>query len=421
MILKNARIIEQDNQTKMVDILIEDNKITKIDQNINGENIIDLENKLVMSGGIDVHVHLREPGFENKETIETGSNAASRGGYTTIMAMPNIKPSPSNIENMNNYQHKLDQQTNVNIIPYCTITKNEAGKELVDFKNLINKGYLYFSDDGVGLNDPKLMKEAMKITAENGGMIVAHCEDKSLLNDKASLNEGKISEKFNVNGINNVSEYSPLKRDLLLVEETKAKYHMCHMSCKESVDLMRKAKQKGLDVSGEVSAHHLLLNENDVKDTNYKMNPPLRSVEDQQALLKGIQDGTIEIIASDHAPHTIEDKAKPMEDASFGIIGLETTIPLIYTYLVKNNDITLQKFEELISKNPAKRFGLNNKGEIAVGYDADLVILDDKETIIDKNKMYSKASNTPFDQWKVDTDIYMTIKDGKIVYQKEDI
>ncbi len=292
MLLKRASIITHDNETTIVDILLENNKIKQIAPHIDipQDEVIDLDGKLVISGAIDVHVHLREPGYEDKETIATGSAAAAHGGFTTILAMPNVNPHPDNVETLKHYQKDIDTKAVVNVIPYANITMNAMGKQLVDFDAIVKAGWRYFSDDGVGVQDEAMMEKAMRAAYRNNAIIVAHTEDNTYLKAGACVNEGIASKRLGLVGIPNACEYAQVKRDLALALKTKAAYHICHMSTKESVAALREARAAGANVSGEVTTHHLLLNEEDVTGTLEKMNPPLRSRADQQALIEGIKE-----------------------------------------------------------------------------------------------------------------------------------
>ncbi|NBK96959.1 MAG: dihydroorotase [Erysipelotrichia bacterium] len=416
-LIKNARVIEKENETKIVDILIEDGKIVRIADLIAVDcDTYDAQEQLVIAGGIDVHAHLREPGYTHKETIKTGSMAAAHGGYTTIMAMPNVIPYPDNVETMKQYLAKIKQDAFVNVIPYACITKQEAGHEIVDMKALKQLGIYAFSDDGVGVQQVDMMLEAMKKAKENDVMIVAHTEDMHYRKPRACVHEGKQNKIKGWIGIPSECEYKQIERDLKLALETGAKYHICHMSAKESVDLLRKYKQLGADVSGEVTTHHLLLSENDVETTNHKMNPPLRANEDRAALIEGLLDGTIDFIANDHAPHSEEEKNNAMDKAPFGIVALETSIPLIYTNFVKKKRMTLEQFQDVIATKPAKRFHFTNKGKLAEGYDADIVVLSDEVKLIDKDQFVSMGKNTPFHQVACQGFAIMSMVNGKIVY-----
>lgn len=419
MIIKNARIVVKENETVCKDILIEEGKIQAIEDKIEGDDILDLQGKLLFPGGIDVHVHLREPGYSHKETIYTGTMAAAHGGYTTLMAMPNVIPFPDNVETMKQYLNLIQEKAVVNVIPHGCITQQEKGKQLVDFKAMKQLGIHTFSDDGVGIQSDEIMEEAMKQAALADVMIVAHTEDMKYRAPMSCVHEGIRNHQLNLVGIPSECEWKPIERDLKLAEKYHTAYHICHMSAKESVALLKQYKQKGANVSGEVTTHHLILNEMDVENENHKMNPPLRSEEDQKALIAGLQEKTIDFIANDHAPHTLEDKSKGMAQSAFGIVALETSIPLIYSELVLKGVLTLEQFQEAISTSPATRFGFHTKGKIAKGYDADLFVLEEIESKINKNEFMSMGKNTPFDQWKIKGIVALTMVNGKIVYRKE--
>lgn len=403
ILIKNAKIVKKENRTAIVDILIEGGKIKEISRGID-ENLVkkvyDAKEKLTLPGGIDVHVHLREPGFEEKETILTGTRAALRGGYTTMMPMPNLKPNPDSVEVIDRYMEMIDESALVNVFPYACITEKSLGRTLVDMKSINEQfGISAFTDDGVGIQSGEMMRSAMKLAKENNSIIAAHTEDMSYRKPNSSVHEGENAKKNGWIGIPSETEYKQVERDLQLALETGAKYHICHISAKQSVDALRKYKELGADVSGEVTTHHLLLTEDDVVNTDYKMNPPLRTKEDREALIEGLLDGTIDFIANDHAPHTKEEKNREMGKAPFGIVGLETSIPLIYTNFVKKKIMSLEQFQDFISTRPAERFNFKNKGKIEVGYDADIIILSDKDVIIDRDDFLSKGKNTPFDDY----------------------
>ncbi len=418
-LIKNARLIKKDNGTIVQDIMIHNGKIIRIADMIDADcESYDANSNLVIPGVIDVHVPLREPGYTHKETIKTGTMAAAKGGYTTIMAMPNVLPFPDSVDVMMAYQEKIKHDALVNVYPYACITKAEAGREVVDMEALKALGVNAFSDDGVGVQHVDMMCEAMSKAHEHDVMIVAHTEDMHYRKPTACMHAGKQAKKMGLIGIPSECEWKQIERDLKLAYELKAKYHVCHMSAKESVDLLRKYQIMGADVSGEVTTHHLLLTEEDVTNANHKMNPPLRSKQDRQALLDGIADGTISIIANDHAPHSEQEKAKGMVESPFGIVALETSIPLLYTNFVKKGIWTLETFQNLIATNPAKRFGFASKGKIKEGFDADLVVLGETEKAIDKEQFVSKGKNTPFDGYVCEGFPMMTMVNGKIVYQE---
>ena len=413
----------EDQEFVVQDILFDENGILDIGHEVSvreGCEIISGKGLVALPGLIDVHVHLRQPGNEHKETIKTGSMAAAAGGMTTIMAMPNVNPFPDNVETMKEYQALIDREAVVNVIPYSCITCKEAGKNVVDMKEMQELGYNWFSDDGVGVQADGVMEIAMKQSADLGTMIVAHTEDMEYRKPGACINQGKKAEELGLIGIPNECEWKQFERDLKLVEETGAHYHCCHMSAKESVALLREYKAKGCDVSGEATCHHLILTEDDIQGTNWKMNPPLKTEEDRQALIAGIKDGTIQLIANDHAPHTEEEKSKPMDKAPFGIVTIENAFSLLYTNLVRTGEITLEQLVRLMSENPAKRFGLGKKGALKKGYASDIILVDlDHEFVIDKEKFHSKGKNTPFDGWKCFGKVKQTFVNGSSVYKEE--
>lgn len=346
---------------------------------------------IIVPGLCDVHVHFREPGFFYKETICTGSNAAAKGGYTTVCTMPNLNPVPDSKSNLQVQLDIIEKNAVINVLPYGSITKGEKGVELSDMVE-ISKYVCGFSDDGIGLANDELMLAAMYEAKKLGKLIVAHCEDKKY-------------------GTSSASEYKQLERDLKFVKMTGCGYHVCHISCKESVELIREAKKNGLNVSCETAPHYLLLNDQDVKDDGrYKMNPPIRSKEDQNALIKGIMDGTIDMIATDHAPHSQEEKSRGFANSVMGIVGLECAFSLMYTNFVKNGIITLDKLVELMSINPAKRFEIDMENSFAV-FDVENLYK------IDSNEFVSLGKSTPFDRVEVFGKCVLTVCDNKIVYK----
>lgn len=421
-LIKHALMNTHGNEVLQQDILIDSYGILQIADEINDVDaqIIEAEGCLVMPGLIDVHVHLRQPGYEDKETIKTGTMAAAHGGFTTIMAMPNVKPVPDRVEVMEAYLNLIKQDAVVHVLPYASITKEEKGKEVVDMHALKQLGILAFSDDGVGVANDEIMMQAMEQSAKEDVLIVAHTEDMNYRLPKACMHEGIRNKELGYLGIPSACEYEQIKRDLMLVEETNAHYHICHMSAKESVELLAAAKEKGLDVSGEVTVHHLLLNELDVQDdANFKMNPPLRGKDDQQALLDGLRNEVIDFIANDHAPHTAVQKAKGMEEAPFGIVSIETAFPLLYTNLVLQGKATLEELIHWMSTAPAQRFHMDRVGELKEGYAADLVLVDlQQERPINVETFYSKGTNTPFANWLCKGWPRLTIVDGAVVYDQ---
>jgi len=420
MLIKNGKLLTE-NGFETVDIFIENGKISKIGPQLSSdaEQIIEAEGKLVAPGLIDLHVHLREPGGEKKETIATGTLAAAKGGFTTVAAMPNTRPVPDSKAQMEWLQERIQETASIRVLPYASITVRELGQELTDFAELKEAGAFALTDDGVGVQSAGMMLKAMKKAAKLDIAIVAHCEDNTLIN-KGSLHEWKKAEELGINGIPSVCESVHIARDILLAEEAGCHYHVCHISTKESVRAVRDAKKYGIKVTAEVTPHHLLLCEDDIlgNDANYKMNPPLRSKEDQEALMEGLLDGTIDFIATDHAPHTRQEKAEGIELAPFGIVGLETAFPLLYTNLVEKKMLTLKELVDFFTIKPAKAFGLPY-GELKPGALADIVLIDlNQEEEINPDEFLSKGRNTPFAGWNCKGWPVMTIAKGKIIWEK---
>ena len=420
-LFKNATLFYQDKFIN-TDFMIDDKGILVIADLIDIDDfdeVIDCSGIHVFPGFVDPHVHLRQPGFEYKETIKTGTLAAAKGGYTTIFAMPNLKPACDSLEHLKMEMDIIDRDACINVYPICAITKGQTGKgELVDFDSLKDECFLY-SDDGKGVQSEDNMRKAMEIVAKNNGVIIAHCEDENELCG-GSLNKGKISEKFNDAGINNASEYNEVIRDLRLAKETGCQFHICHISCKESVDALRKAKESNPNVSGEVTVHHLLLNEEDIDCDNgkWKMNPPLRSKEDQKALIEAIQDKTIEVICTDNAPHSEAEKNCPIAKASFGIVENEIAFSLIYTKLVKNKIISLEDAIKLMSTNACDIFGIDG-GRIENLEVANLCFYDlNANQRVDAKKFISMGKSCPFDKMILNSKCVMTICNGDIVYRE---
>ncbi|KAB2335349.1 dihydroorotase [Bacillus mesophilum] len=422
ILIKHAQLLTKEGELQQSDVLIRDGKIAEIAKEIKSEaeQNIDASGLVLSPGFIDLHIHLREPGGEHKETIETGTHAAARGGFTTVAAMPNTRPVPDSKEQMEWMQKRIAESAAVKVLPYASITVREAGKELTDFQALKEAGAFAFTDDGVGIQSAGMMLEAMKKAAAVNMAIVAHCEENTLIN-KGSVHEGIFSEKNGLNGIPSVCESVHIARDVLLAEAADCHYHVCHISTKESVRVVRDAKRAGIKVTAEVTPHHLLLCDEDIPslDTNYKMNPPLRGAEDRQALIEGLLDGTIDFIATDHAPHSSEEKAESMQLAPFGIVGLETAFPLLYTHLVQKGILSLQQLIDFLTKKPAETFSLAS-GTLEAGAAADLVLLDLEQTEEIKPETFlSKGRNTPFAGWECTGYPAMTISEGKIVWERE--
>ncbi len=364
----------------------------------------------IFPGFCDVHVHFREPGFSYKETIKSGSRASARGGYTAVCTMPNLKPVPDNVENLAMQLDIIKRDAVINVYPYAAITVNEAGNELSDMEAMAENA-IAFSDDGRGVQEDEMMRAAMFKAKSLGKMIVAHCEVNELLKG-GYIHDGVYAKKHNHRGICSASEYEQIARDIELVKETGCAYHVCHISTKESVELIRQAKKDGVDITCETGPHYLVMDENDLQeDGRFKMNPPLRSREDKLALLEGIADGTIDMIATDHAPHSAEEKGKGLEKSAFGIVGIETALPVLYTKLVKTGFITLERLVDLLCINPRKRFGIPMGNDITVW---DL----NKEFTVDPNEFLSMGKATPFLGETLNGVCELTVCNGEIVYKK---
>ncbi len=368
----------------------------------------DFNNVYIFPAFCDVHVHFREPGFFYKETIKTGSLAAARGGYTDVCTMPNLNPVPDSVENIKKQIEIIEKDAVVRVHPYAAITVGEKGETLTDIKAL-SPYCVAFSDDGKGVQSEAMMRSAMLKAKALGKIIAAHCEDNSLLCG-GYIHKGEYARLHGHKGICAESEWKPIERDLRLAKETGCKYHVCHISCKESVELIRKAKAEGVDVTCETAPHYLIFNDMDLKESgNFKMNPPIRSEEDRQALIKGLQDSTIDMIATDHAPHSSEEKSRGLENSLMGVVGLETAFPVLYTYLVKKGIITLEKLIELMAINPRRRFGLPKTDDICI-YDLQ------SEYKIDPGEFKSKGKSTPFDGLTVAGKNLLTVCGGKAVW-----
>lgn len=420
-IIKNGVLLDSTGALIQADVEMEGKYITKVAENIAAEGLqqIDAKGNLIAPGFIDLHVHLREPGGEKKETIATGTMAAAKGGFTTIAAMPNTRPVPDSVDHMESLLQKIEADAHVRVLPYASITVREAGKELTEFASLKEAGAFAFTDDGVGIQNAGMMLEAMKKAALINMPVVAHCEENSLIYN-GCVHEGTYSKANGLKGIPSVCESVHIARDILLAEAAGCHYHVCHISTKESVRLVRDAKRAGIRVTAEVTPHHLLLCEDDIPglDTNYKMNPPLRGKSDREALLEGLLDGTIDFIATDHAPHLEEEKAEGMNLAPFGIVGLETAFPLLYSGFVQTGKWTLKQLIDWLTVRPAESFSLPY-GSISEGALADIVLIDLNLTqSINSKEFVSKGKNTPFagqicTGWPV-----MTIVEGQIVWEK---
>ena len=371
--------------------------------------VSDFSKYAVFPGFCDVHVHFREPGFSYKETIKSGSAASAKGGYTSVCTMPNLNPVPDSLEHLKEQTDIIERDAVIEVLPYAAITIGEKGEELVDMESLAEK-VIAFSDDGRGVQSEEMMREAMLRAKALGKMIVAHCEVNELLRG-GYIHEGDYAKEHGHRGICSESEWKQIERDLRLAKETGCAYHVCHISTKESVDIIRKAKAEGVNVTCETGPHYLVMDDSDLQEEGrFKMNPPLRGKEDREALIKGIQDGTIDMIATDHAPHSAEEKSKGLEKSPFGITGIETCFPVVYTKLVKTGIITLEKAIELLAINPRKRFGIKQGNDFTVW---DLEALEK----VEPEKFLSMGKATPFEGWELFGKCMLTVKDGQIVYK----
>lgn len=421
-LLKNGTVIDYaSNFQGITDILIQDEKIIKIDKNIEEatDKIIDCTGLFIMPGMIDMHCHLREPGGEHKETIETGSHSAVKGGFTTICPMPNTKPTPDSAIVLSEIIEKGKKVGLCNILPFSSVTKGEKGQELVNFKEQLESGAIAFSDDGVPVENARMIREAMIKANELGSFISEHCEEKTV--SSGAINAGKVAEKLNVEGVLPEAEEIMAARDIVIAETNNLHTHICHISTKTSVNTIRSAKQRGVKVTCETCPHYYSFTQEEVlkKGTNAKMNPPLREEKDKEEIIKGLQDGTIDCIVTDHAPHTQEEKNQELSKAPNGIIGFETALAATITNLVKPEKLTLLDVCRLMSYNPAKLLKIE-RGEIKEGKIADLTIFDkDCEYIYKIEDIVSKSKNTPFIGEKLTGKVKYTIVSGKAVYQDE--
>lgn len=423
ILIKNGRLINpSENLDKVMDIFVEDGIIKEKAESIEkqADTVIDAAGCYVMPGLIDLHVHFRDPGLTYKEDIETGSKAATKGGFTTVCCMPNTKPVVDNVETVKYIIEKGEKTGLTNVLPVGAVTKNMAGVEITDVEELKKAGICAISEDGKSVMNSGVYRKAMKNAAKANVPVLAHCEDINLV-EGGVINLGDKSSELGVKGISNAVEDVIAMRDIMLAKETGATLHLCHCSTKDSVEMVKRAKEEGIKVTAEVCPHHFSMCSDDItsNDGNFKMNPPLRAREDMEALIKGLQDDIMDVISTDHAPHSAEEKAKDLEHAPFGIVGLETSVALTVTNLVKKGYLTPMQMAAKMSYNPAKVLGIP-KGTLDEGKIADITIIDpDKEYTIDVNTFESKGKNTPFDGYKVSGEVEYTILNGKIVYSNK--
>ena len=418
VLIKGGTVVAE-GVSRKADVLVADGKIAAIGESLTADEqteVFDAEGCVVTYGLADVHVHLREPGYSAKETITTGTRASARGGVTTVCSMPNLQPAPDAPETIAVEQQMIDEQAVIEVLPFATISSHRAGRELADIEALrpLSVGY---SDDGNGIQTEELMRKAMQRIAAVDGIIAAHCEDDSLLH-AGYIHDGEYARTHGHKGICSESEWGPIKRDVVMAEEEKCRYHVCHISTKESVEIIREAKKRCSHISCETAPHYLVLCDADLKEEGrFKMNPPLRAAEDRTALIEGIKDGTIEVIATDHAPHTAEEKSRGLKGSMMGIVGIETSFAICYTHLVRKGVITIEKLIALMSENPRRIFRLG--GAMQVGERADIAVFDTtKPYRIDTAEFLSMGKATPFEGEEVYGRCMLTLFGGNVVWKE---
>lgn len=419
-ILLNQMTVFRKGTAQKLSVLVEDGRIVSLSPNtppVSGARVIELKNGTLFPGFVDVHVHLREPGFSYKETIAAGTRAAAHGGFTAVCPMPNLKPVPDSLENLQPQLDLIRRDGAVHVYPYGAITVGEKGEALADLEGLAPH-VVAFSDDGKGVQTQETMRQAMLRAKALGKLIVAHCEDESLVGG-GYIHDGAYARAHGHRGNPSASEWKQVERDLKLVEETGCAYHVCHVSTKESVELIRQAKARGLDVTCETAPHYLVFNDTMLQEEGrFKMNPPIRSEDDRQALLAGIQDGTVDMIATDHAPHASEEKAGGLEKSLNGIVGLETAFPVLYTHLVRPGILSLETLIDLMHTNPARRFGIG--APLEEGAPADLTVFDlDAQYTIRPEDFLSQGKSSPFAGERVFGKCLLTLSGGEIAWQAE--
>lgn len=422
ILIKEGHVLDPETQRdEICDVLIDGDRITKVDRGIEteAERIIEAKGCYIMPGFIDLHVHFRDPGLEYKETLTTGGRAAVKGGVTTVCAMPNTKPVIDNGVKVKEVMERAKRESLTNVIQLGAVTVAQEGKELADIRGMARNGCHAISEDGKSVMNASLYRKGMKVAKEEGIAVFAHCEDITMV-EGGVMNADDKAAALGLKGITNAVEDVIVARDILLAKETGVRLHLCHCSTKDSIKMLGLAKEEGLSVTGEVCPHHFILSTDDIQkdDGNYKMNPPLRSKEDVEAIREGLRNGTVDVIATDHAPHAEAEKNRSMKLAAFGIVGLETSAALTYTELVETGIITPMQMAEKMSYNPAKILGIHDRGSVSEGKIADIVIFDpETEYVIDKNTFLSKGKNTPFHGRKVKGKVVCTIAGGRVVYE----
>ena len=420
LLLQGGQVYDQGTFVPM-DIEVTDGVITARGTSIpttDIDRVLDVNGLHIFPGFVDVHVHLREPGFSYKETSATGTRACARGGYTTVCAMPNLSPAPDSDEHLKEQEELIARDAVIRVLPYGTITLGQKGEgELTDMAALASR-VCGFSDDGRGVKEHETMRQAMLNCKAVDSIIAAHCEDMSLIPAGGAIHDGAFAKAHNIPGIPSESEWGPIARDVELLKETGCRYHVCHVSAKESVEIIRRAKAQGIDITCETGPHYLLMCQDALQDEGrFKMNPPLRDKTDQEALIAGLLDGTIDMIATDHAPHSAEEKSKGLAKSAMGVVGIETAFPLLYTHLVKPGIITLGQLVEVLTTAPRRRFRLD--GGINLGDRAEITVFDLNATsTVNPRDFLSKGHATPFEGWTVDAKCRYTICGDRIAYEK---
>ena len=405
--------------SEIADVVVRGGMIEQIAPEVEileGDKVVDCTGKIVVSGLVDLHVHLREPGFEAKETIASGTAAAAHGGFTTVCSMPNLNPAPDTVEHLQQQLDAIERDAVIKVLPYATITRERYGRELVDFAAL-KPMVAGFSDDGSGVQNGEVMRAAMAEAVKAGAIIAAHCEVNELLKG-GYIHDGEYAAQHGHKGICSESEWQQIERDIELAADAGCRYHVCHISTKESVELIRQAKQRGVKITCETGPHYLTMCDMDLKEEGrFKMNPPIRSAADRDALVEGLKDGTIDVVATDHAPHTAEEKSRGLAGSAMGVVGLETSFAVIYTKLVREGVISLEKAIEVLSEAPRKIFNIG--GGLNEGQAADIAVFDlEAESDVNPEEFHSKGRSTPFEGWHLWGECCLTMVDGKIVWQK---